>query len=322
LRAGVLGLLFLATALPGCGTPDVSEDSHGGEPISSPVESGHSGAAHRPGLDEAADATYHGIYDHPVTLSGGIFEGAPFADGGVSAPRVELLQDFEFGADVNGDGLQETIVLLSESSGGSGTFSYLATLTMADGRVINMGTAPLGDRVQIQGWRIADGFIELDMVQSGPEDAACCPSQLVTRRWTQTDRGLTEGPTDIRGKLSPEVLASAEWRLVAMDLGEEAPKDPRVTIDFSGGRVAGSSGCNRYMGSIVNGRMPGELSFGPLAGTMMACPEEIMETEKRYMDLLSRVTRFSFHLGKLALTSVDEDGNVHLLLFEDSSTAP
>jgi hypothetical protein len=40
------------------------------------------------------------------------------------------------------------------------------------------------------------------------------------------------------------------------------------------------------------------------------------------MDLLSRVTRFSFHLGKLALTSVDEDGNVHLLLFEDSSTAP
>ena len=77
-------------------------------------------------------ATYHGIYDHPVTLSGGIFEGAPFADGGVSAPRVELLQDFEFGADVNGDGLQETIVLLSESSGGSGTFSYLATLTIAE----------------------------------------------------------------------------------------------------------------------------------------------------------------------------------------------
>ena len=125
------------------------------------------------------------------------------------------------------------------------------------------------------------------------------------------------------------VLAGVSRRLAKT---EEASVEPggggvidnsHTTVQFvEPGRVAGDTGCNRYMGSIVNGRMPGELSFGPLAGTMMACPEEIMETEKRYMDLLSRVTRFSFHLGKLALTSVDEDGNVHLLLFEDSSTAP
>jgi heat shock protein HslJ len=322
LIARVLGLLILATALPGCGTSDVSQGSQGGEAISSPVESGHSGAAHRPGLDDAAGATYHGIYDHPVTLSGGIFEGAPFADGGVSAPRVELLQDFEFGADINGDGREETIVLLSESSGGSGTFSYLATLTMGDGRVINIGTAPLGDRIQIQSWRVADGFIELDMVQSGPEDAACCPSQLVTRRWTQTDRDLTEGPTEIRGKLSPAVLAAAEWRLVAMDLDEKAPAEPPVTIVFREDKAAGSSGCNRYMGNTMEGRMPGELTIGPLAGTMMACPEDMMKIEQRYLVLLSQVTRFSFHLGKLALTSVDEGGDVHVLLFEDSKAAP
>ena len=320
--ARVLCLLFMAAALPGCGTHDVSHDSQGSEPNSSTMESDRGGEAPRPSLDDAEGATYHGIYDHPVTLTDGIFEGAPFADGGVSAPRVELLQDFEFGADVNGDGHEETVVLLSESSGGSGTFTYLATLTMAGGRVVNMGTAPLGDRVQIQGWRIADGFVEMDMVQSGPEDAACCPSQLVTRRWTQTDRGLMEGPTDIRGKLSPVVLASAKWRLVAMDLDEEAPAEPPVTIVFRDEKVAGSSGCNRYMGSMVNGRMPGELSFGPLAGTRMACPREIMDIEKRYLDLLGRVTRFSFHLGKLALTSVDEDGDVHVLLFEGSPTAP
>lgn len=322
LRAGVLGLLFLAAGLPACGTDDVTQEAPAGGPAVSAMENLDSSGPHRPTLEEAAGATYHGIYDHPVTLGDGIFEGEPFVEGGASAPRVELLRDFDLGGDVDGDGYEETIVLLSESSGGSGTFTHLAVLAGQDGRVVNVGTAPLGDRVQIQDWRITDGFIEMDMVQSGPDDPACCPSRLVTRRWNQTDSGLREGPADTRGVLSPAVLESLEWRLLAMDLDEEAPEEPRITIVFGGGRVAGSSGCNRYMGSTIEGRMPGELSFGPLAGTMMACPEEIMKIEQRYLGLLSQVTRFSFHIGMLALTSVDEAGQVHVLLFEDHPTAP
>ncbi|MDH4030864.1 MAG: hypothetical protein OEU49_08450, partial [Chromatiales bacterium] len=37
---------------------------------------------------DAANATYLGIYDEPVTLRDGVFEGRPFVEGGASRPRV------------------------------------------------------------------------------------------------------------------------------------------------------------------------------------------------------------------------------------------
>lgn len=270
----------------------------------------------RPELGEAANATFRGIYDHPVTLEDGIYEGRPFVENGAARPRVELIRDFEMGADLDDDGSEETVVLLSESPGGSGTFLYLAILERQGNAVENTGTAAIGDRVQIRGWRAEGGTIVLAVVQAGPEDAACCPSQLMTRRWELDSDGLKEGPSELRGTLSLETVEAVEWRLVAFDLDEEAPEEPPVTLVFYGDKVGGNSGCNRYMGSAVAGPTPGELEFGPLAGTMMACPGPVMDLERRFLGLLEDVKRFSFHLGRLALTSVDGEGNVRTLLFE------
>ena len=51
-------------------------------------------------------------------------------------------------------------------------------------------------------------------------------------------------------------------------------------------RVAGFTGCNRLSGSYV--LKGSELTFGTLAGTMMACVEG-METEKAYLEALAQV---------------------------------
>lgn len=63
----------------------------------------------------------------------------------------------------------------------------------------------------------------------------------------------------------------------------------RSTVEFfQAGRVAGNSGCNRYSGGYErNGEA---LSFGMLAGTMMACPEALMNQERRFYDAMSQVT--------------------------------
>ncbi|MCB0173146.1 MAG: LysM peptidoglycan-binding domain-containing protein, partial [Anaerolineae bacterium] len=73
-------------------------------------------------IDQLANATYTGIYDdQEVTLTDGQYEGEPFVEGGASRPTVNFNpNDVAFG-DLNGDGVEDAAVLLSENSGGSGT---------------------------------------------------------------------------------------------------------------------------------------------------------------------------------------------------------
>jgi heat shock protein HslJ len=270
---------------------------------------------------EAAAASYFGIYDEPVTLASGTYEGPPLVAGGASRPRVELIEDLTISGDLDRDGNDETVVLLSESSGGSGTFTYLAALARRGSGVENVATVGLGDRVQIREWHLEDDAVVVSLVESGPEDAACCPSRLVTRRWILDGDSLQEGPMVSDGVLSTGVLEGVEWRLVGFGLDERLPAEPKATLLIHGDKVGGTSGCNRFKGSLSTGNMPGDIHFGPLAGTMMACPGAAMDLEQRFLGAMGSVSRFSFHLGRLALTSVAEDGTVSVLLFEPGALA-
>lgn len=271
-----------------------------------------------PTVAEAAVASYSGIYPSPVTLTDGRYEGTPFEEGGASRPRVDLIDDLMLTGDLDDDGQNETVVLLAGSSGGSGSFTYIAALKRQGSTVVNIGTAPLGDRVQIRKLELESGVIVVDLVQAGPEDAACCPSQLATRRWRLTGGGLEEGPAEVSGNLSTDTLDGVQWRLVGFGLREPMPAEPEITFVVHGDKVSGKSGCNRYVGSLSAGKTPDEISFGPLAGTMMACAVDAMELERRYLTALAEVSQFSFHFGQLMLTSVAEDGHVSLLLFENT----
>jgi heat shock protein HslJ len=54
-------------------------------------------------------------------------------------------------------------------------------------------------------------------------------------------------------------------------------------------RASGFSGCNRYMGTY--GLKDGKLSFGPLAGTRMACSTPGGQIEGNYLDALAHIDR-------------------------------
>jgi len=124
-----------------------------------------------PTYDELSNATYRGIYDQAVRLEQGFWEGEPFVPSGASRPRVQLVRDFLRTGDVNGDGRAEAVVLLGESSGGSGARVYLAVAGRQSGQVVNLATVSVGDRVQVRAARVASRRIELDVVQAGPQDA-------------------------------------------------------------------------------------------------------------------------------------------------------
>jgi hypothetical protein len=151
--------------------------------------------------DELKNATYVGIYELPVTLKGGRWEGKPFVPGGASRPSVGLVEDFHLSGDLNSDGTSEQVVVLWESSGGSGTRTYLAVMGKANGKLINITTALIGDRVKLREGRIKGGKVELDVTQAGPGEPACCPTQKATRSWSLDGKKLIEGQAIVSGQI-------------------------------------------------------------------------------------------------------------------------
>lgn len=104
-------------------------------------------------------------------------------------------------------------------------------------------------------------------------------------------------------------LADTAWRLEAFEGDTSAPAldSVEVTLEFhqdAGGglRMGGKSGCNRYTaGATVSGDA---LTFSPIAGTRMMCPDPQMAVEDAYLRALGNVSRY------------EEQGD-HLVLFYD-----
>lgn len=302
----ILMTLVAAVALLGCQakSPAPANEADTATPASAAADT-----AGAPSTDELANATYEGINDQPVTLADGGWEGEPFEPGAASRPTVGLVKHFWMGGDLDGDGTEEAVVLLWKNEGGTQTNNYVAAMGRRDGEIVNLGTTLMGDRVQLKEARITDGKIELDVVQTGPEDAACCPSQMATRVWALDSNGLAEVASEVTGTLSIEDLGGPEWVLTHFNWDEPAPAEPEVTMVYEEGRLAGSSGCNRYTAGVEAGETPADLVLGPAAGTRMACPEEQMAVENHFLEQFGAVSGFGFLAGKLGLTWNTDDGS-------------
>lgn len=269
---------------------------------------------------DAAAATYpigFGGLDaerESIQLRDGVYEGEPYAPGGSSRPRVTLIPDFIRIGDLDGDGRDEALVLLSASAGGSGTFDYLALLTRRSGSVETIGVAPLGDRVQLMSATISDGDIALRVVQAGADDAACCPGEVTDRVLSWRGGALVETGSASSHRLSGADLADRAWTLLSIDREAIAGLESPVTLVIEGETVSGNSGCNGYRGTMTDGAETGAIRFSVLATTRMACPELQTGLEQRYLAALAQTSGFRFLATRLLLVGADPASAA--LLFE------
>lgn len=83
-----------------------------------------------------------------------------------------------------------------------------------------------------------------------------------------------------------------------------------MEFDFEQGQAGGSGGCNHYSSDF---EIQGEaLTFSPAVSTLMACsPQEIMDQETSFHQLLPDVERFEVEGGTLTLFT----GNGQVLVF-------
>jgi len=265
---------------------------------------------------ELANASYAGIEKGAISLSTGNWEGKPYMEGAATRPRVGLLEDVYFTGDLNGDGVDEAVVILWQSSGGTGSNSYIAVMSGQNDDVVNIGTALIGDRVKLRSWQISNAIISLDVLQVGEGDPMCCPTMLVTRSWSLNESELGEGEPIVDDALSVSALNGSNWMLTHVDWNEPIAEGIDITLTFSGDRISGKSACNRYSAGIHDGETAGRLELSQSMGTKMACPEEVMAIERQYLDVLSRVNAFSFHVGNLVFSGPGTDGGTSSLLFK------
>lgn len=277
--------------------------------ISSCATVGH---VNKTSLSQLKNLSYQGIYAKPVKLKDGHYEGQPFVTGGASRPRLQLIEQLIVSGDMTGDGFDEAAMFLTESAGGSGSFTYLAVVSKSDSGYQNIATRNLGDRVQIRALQLVEGTLILDYITAGADDAMCCPSMKIRSTYRLVENKLQQITTKQMGRLNLQDLEGVTWSLAEFAQHEPVPAQVAVDAVFEKNRVGGSSGCNRYFGGI-KGSSPYQIELGPIAGTRMMCAEAVMQVEDRYLRALQKVDQFGFLFGQLALSYQDNDNQKRML---------
>lgn len=107
-------------------------------------------------------------------------DGVDFYDCGLSIGcYTYIIQPAAFG-DLNADGVEDVVVMFQNWTGGSGIIFELAAFINQEGKLHNVGTEYLGDRVKVTDLRIESQIITLDIVVQGEADPSCCPTQAET----------------------------------------------------------------------------------------------------------------------------------------------
>ncbi|MEZ4864285.1 MAG: META domain-containing protein [Caldilineaceae bacterium] len=297
-----LALVFLL-AIAAC-TPIVAPT---GEPAA--AAGSISGTAETLSIQALKNATYSGIYDDPITLTDGVYEES---DPPVS---VRYRDNATLFGDLDGDGVDDAVVFLLDSGGGSATFTYVAAQLNQNGEPVDGGAVMVEDRTQVRSVTIEERQIAVEFTTAGPGDGACCPSHMVQKTYALQEGQLAEvggGGEPVR--VSAADLDGTSWRLV--ELGENQPvaDDVEITITFAGDRISGSGGCNNYNGSFtLSDDNPFLVTFGPIASTRMLCPDPAGNQETAYFNALGAATIWGYDFGNLVISYGSGDARDRLL---------
>jgi heat shock protein HslJ len=95
-------------------------------------------------------------------------------------------------------------------------------------------------------------------------------------------------------------LEGSDWVLRAFGEEHIIYYASEITMRFEDGKVNGNAGCNNFFGSYEI--EDGNISFGPLGMTMMACDEVVMVQETEFLRSLESVGQFEISGNMLQIT--------------------
>jgi hypothetical protein len=117
----------------------------------------------------------------------------PIPDGGTGSYSIAA----PLYADLDGDGIEDAVILSVTSTGGTGHFSQIEIFTIRDHKLSSLGAIPGGDRgdggihhVALDGRAV---IVERNQLAEG--DGVCCASKSQHERWEWKNGTMTEDVT-------------------------------------------------------------------------------------------------------------------------------
>ncbi len=251
-----------------------------------------------------------------VTLTDGVLE-KEVAPGSVAKDIIRYFGN-EAKGDINSDGKEDTVFLITKETGGTGLFYYLVGILATD--ILPKGTKAvfIGDRIAPQSTEIRDGVILVNYVDRKPEEAFTVqPSVGKTLRLKLDNIALDFGEVvvDFEGEsdTSKMTLSMKEWKWIKTAYNGDkeifpTKKDAFFATFTDEGKVSFKTDCNTMNTDFTT--IDDTLSFGPMASTKMFC-EGSQELE--FGAMLRDVEKYSFtSRGELILT-LKKDGGMMIL---------
>lgn len=226
------------------------------------------------------NATYT-IEGTPVTLVNG--ESSVEAAPGSASKIVTKYFGNEVQTDLNGDGRVDVAFLLTQSTGGSGTFYYIVGALNTGNGYVGTDAVLLGDRIAPQTTEISQnpaqkGVIVVNYADRAPgEPMTAQPSigksiwlklDSQTKQWGEVAQNF-EGEADV----SKMALGMKTWNWISAQtsVGSITPKTAdKFSLTFnSNGTFSAKTDCNGVGGSYsISGN---KLSFSKMVSTLMYC---------------------------------------------------
>ncbi len=258
-----------------------------------------------PAAADHKDAEYV-LAGQRIRLSHGVSEAAT-APGSASKTVTRYFGN-EARADLDGDGREDVVFVLTQETGGSGTFYYVvAALGMEAGFVGSEGLL-LGDRIAPQATEIgADNVVTVRYLDRAPRESfATPPSHDKTLRLLLDIEALRFGElaNDFEGEADPAIMTLGMktwvWVSARYDDGRELRPNraDAFTLTFDGNaKLSATTDCNRVGGTYA--AADGRLTFSGLFATRMYCEGA---QEGAFTGLLEETTGYRFtSRGELVL---------------------
>ena len=199
----------------------------------------------------------------------------------------------------------------------------VAVVTLRDVTVANAASAVITEqRIDLAGKQVPIAFrLTVDRSKLQPQRRYSVRGTILGPQdrllWTTPDAHLVDSskPSVAVGTLTmsrvsgdaadpQERLKAGEWTIVKLN-GVDVPTGARATLTFgASAALTGRSFCNSFSGTYA--LAGGSLSLSPKASTLMACPPDVANLEKLFMEMLADVQRFEMsEFGTLTLRTSD-----------------
>ncbi|MGB2580397.1 MAG: META domain-containing protein [Minisyncoccia bacterium] len=249
------------------------------------------------GASSPKDATYK-INGKSVTLSDGVYEESLLL--GSASKTITRYFGNEVKHDFDGDGMEDTAFLLTQETGGSGTFYYLAVaLNKADGYLGSDATI-IGDRIAPQTTEMGKGNIVLvNYADRNPNEPFTVKPSLGKSIWLLFDpktMQFGEVAQNFEGEADPArmTLDMNTWKWISTTYSDGkkiTPRDSnRFTLTLKKDKTfSASTDCNGGGGGYTTSG--NKLSFERMMSTLMYCEGS---QEADFSKSLSEVASYHF----------------------------